>query len=310
MILVCGEALVDLVAEPGGEHFAVRMGGSPANTAVALSRLGTPVGLLARLSTDAFGSRLRAHLAASGVDLTLAVRADEPTTLALASTDASGRADYAFYVQGTADWQWRDEELPGPLPEDVPAVVAGSLALLLPPGNAVLEHFWSVADTLRVLDPNVRPALSGDPAEFRIEAQRWLSAAHLVKASEDDLAWVEPEQDPRQTAAQWHAGGAGPVVVVTAGPAGAWVLAGGREAAAVPGERVEVVDTVGAGDAFTGGLLDALARRGALSIPGVAGMDDEGWRDVLAEAVRVSAITCGRPGADPPWRSELTGQDA
>jgi len=318
VIVVCGEALVDLVAEPGGDRFTARMGGSPANAAVTLGRLGASVALLARLSGDAFGARLRAHLEASGVDLSLAAAAEEPTTLAIALTDSRGRAEYAFYVQGTADWQWREDEMPTlPRPQStsstgtpVSAVVAGSLALLLPPGNSVLERFWSRADAVRVLDPNVRPSLAGDRAEFRAAVRRWVAAAHLVKVSEDDLAWIQPEQPHRQTAAEWHAEGAGPVVVGTADARGAWVLAGGRPIVSVPGRPVEVVDTVGAGDSFTGALLDALERRGALTPAGIAGLDDAAWRGVLQRAVQVSAITCTRAGADPPWRGEIPDEPA
>src|SRR3954453_2292588 len=132
MLLVCGEALIDLVGRPDGSYLA-RPGGGPADTAVTLGRLGAPVQLAARLSTDAFGAQLRAHLTDSGVDLSTSVAVAEPTTLAVATLDADGGAQYGFYWQGTADWQWTGDELPTSA-RGVRAVVLGSLAIALPPG--------------------------------------------------------------------------------------------------------------------------------------------------------------------------------
>src|SRR3954470_9210242 len=142
MLLVCGEALIDLVGRSDGSYLA-RPGGGPANTAVTLGRLGAPVQLAARLSTDAFGAQIRAHLTRSDVDLSTSVSAAEPTTLAVAALDADGRAQYGFYWQGTADWQWSADELPTS-GRGVRALVLGSLAIALPPGADVLAE-WARA---------------------------------------------------------------------------------------------------------------------------------------------------------------------
>ncbi len=176
MITVAGEALIDLVDEGGGRYRA-HPGGSPANVAVGLARLGVPCSMLARVSTDALGGQLTKHLAGNGVSLRDVVRAAEPTTLALASLDGAGQAAYSFYVQGTADWQWRRGELPGVLAPDVRALHAGSLALALPPGARAVEDLLA-AERVRggvtiSIDPNIRPGLAARRAEevARVERQ-------------------------------------------------------------------------------------------------------------------------------------------
>src|SRR4051794_34832608 len=289
MLLVCGEALIDLVGRPDGSYLA-RPGGGPANTALTLARLGTPVQLAARLSTDAFGARIRAHLTDSGVDLSTSRAVEEPTTLAVATLDADGRAQYGFYWQGTADWQWTADELPA-VGQDVQAVVLGSLAIALPPGaDAVGEWARSCGRPL-VLDPNVRPSLLGDRDGYRRRLDPLVAAATVVKVSDEDLEWTHPGVDPIDVARDWGR----PLTVVTRGADGALGVPADGDVVEVPGRSVDVADTVGAGDSFTGGLLSGL------------GLDDltGTLAAALARAVEVSAITCGRAGADPPWASEL-----
>lgn len=300
---VCGEALVDLV--PAGEdRYAAVAGGGPANTAVALARLGTPTAFVGRLGRDRLAALSRRRLTASGVDLRWCVAASEPAMVALADVDSAGQADYTFYLTGTADLGWQADELPD-LPETVLAVHAGSLALLLPPGAPVVES-WLRGQyehhTVSV-DPNVRPALAGG-ATYRAALARWSSYADVVKLSVDDLAHTHPGEDPARVAVGLCDQGPA-LVVVTLGAAGA--LAVGAAAGVVhrPGRTVEVVDTVGAGDAFAAGLLDALYRRGRLGRQALAGLPAEDLAAALDAATAVAAATCARPGADPPTRAEL-----
>ncbi|HEY3735209.1 MAG TPA: carbohydrate kinase [Streptosporangiaceae bacterium] len=312
MITVAGEILIDLVDEGGGRYRA-HPGGSPANVAVALARLGTASSLLARISRDELGRRLESHLDRNGVSLRDVVRVGEPTTLAIASLDGDGSAAYSFYVAGTADWQWRPGELPAELPADVSALHAGSLALALAPGAAALEAFLTrVRDDGRVtisIDPNIRPQLAGPrPAEIaRVERQ--LALAHIVKASEDDIAWLYPGAAAEDVARRWQR--LGPrLVTITLGGQGAYALGPDGTAIRRPAPPVLVADTVGAGDAFCAGMLDALGRRNLLSAvsgPGGHGtirLASTDLAEVLDWAVLVAALTCERPGADPPTRAE------
>jgi fructokinase len=293
MLLVCGEALVDLVGRSDGSYLA-RPGGGPANTAVTLGRLGVPVTLAARISDDPFGQQIRSHLEQSLVDLRAIRAASEPTTLAVATLDEHGQARYGFYWQGTADWQWTPDELPAPGP-DVDAVVVGSLAVAVPPGGDVVSSWAQHVDRPLVLDPNVRPKLLGDRDAYRRRLDRLIAAATVVKVSDEDLSWTHPGEDPLDVAAGWGR----PLTVVTRGADGAIGILAGREPVHEPGRVVQVVDTVGAGDAFTGGLLSAL------DFDDLAGT----LPAALARAVMVSALTCTRQGADPPWRAELDNSE-
>ncbi|MEQ7126695.1 carbohydrate kinase [Actinopolymorpha sp. B11F2] len=317
MITVIGEALIDLVGD--GAVFQATPGGSPANVAVGLARLGQPCDLLCRISGDSFGARLREHLRTNGVSLRHAVPATEPTTLAIATLDPSGSAAYEFYVEGTADWQWTTTELPSPLPQDVVALHTGSLALAIDPGAAVLEEYLRRerergAVTIS-LDPNVRPQLAPDRDASRRRIERQVSYAHVVKASAEDLGWLYPGEPMVDVVRHWC--GLGPsLVVLTLGAEGALALAAGGELVEVSAPRVQVVDTVGAGDAFSAALLSGLADRDLLSRLRTAqvrtpepGPDDSAVRgalpDVLRRACTAAALTCTRPGADPLTASEL-----
>ncbi|MDT4989139.1 MAG: fructokinase [Micromonosporaceae bacterium] len=308
MIVVCGEALIDLlpagpVGGPVGEWRAV-CGGGPANTAVALARLGTPARFVGRLAGDAFGRQLRAYLETSGVDLSLAVRAAEPTTLAVVAVDGAGAAEYQFYVNGTADWQWSPAELPAHLPTGTVGLHIGSLATVMAPGAAVLRA-WTTGHRDRAVvsyDVNVRPALVGDPVAYGSEVACWLDVAHLVKASDDDVRWLHPGREPLDVARAWLDRHDLTLVLITLGRAGAVAVTRNRDPVRVPGIAVPVVDTVGAGDTFTAALLHYLVSQGDL---GVDALDRADLPRALRFAVAAAAIVCTRQGANPPTRAEV-----
>ncbi|GAA1823651.1 carbohydrate kinase [Luedemannella flava] len=305
MIVVCGEALIDLVPAAGNGLFLARPGGGPTNVAVGLGRLGVAVRLLARLSTDGFGQLLRAHLVGSHVDLTDAVEAGEPTTLAVVTLDASGDAVYTFYVDGCADGAWRAGDLPDALPAAAALHVSGSLALAVPAMGDAVDALLRRERPQRVItfDPNPRPTLIRDEHAARDRLDHWLASADLVKASEDDLAWMAPGTTAAGIARHWREGGAG-LVVVTQGPHGAYAL-GADGPVQLPAHPVPVVDTVGAGDAFMAGLLTALHQAGHLTRERLCALDAADLRQCVRYALRAAALTCARAGADPPWISEL-----
>lgn len=301
MIAVCGEALMDLVPFGTGTTYEALPGGSPANTAVALARLGVPVMLLARLSDDGFGRQLRTHLTANRVDLSRAVVAAERSSLAIVTQAGDGSASYRFDLDRTADWQWTADELPA-LPADVAAVHAGSLALAQPPGSVALEAFLGrcrQSSTIS-LDPNLRPALLSPTA--RMDVERWLGLADLVKVSTDDLALLYPGAEPVEVAQRWA--GAGPaLVVVTMAEQGALAVLSGQVVRR-PAVAVTVADTVAAGDTFSAALLDHLFRGGHLG-GRLDGLTPPVVVAALDWALRAAAVTCSRVGADPPYAAEL-----
>lgn len=318
---VVGEALVDLVeaaagpgpgetgiGETGPAMFTAHAGGSPYNVAITLARLGIPVTLAARTGQDRFGRMLADKARASGVRFDAWQTVAEPTTLAVASLDAAGRASYDFYLDATAGLGW-DAGLAGRLAPDGP-LHTGSLASWRPPSAAVVQAVQRRAHDAGVLvsyDPNVRPALINDPRETAQEIEQCVAAAHLVKASDEDLAYLYPSRPPAEVAKAWCALGA-TLVVVTLGADGAVVYGTDGELARVPGERVVVADTVGAGDAFAGGLLAALADAGLATPAGLRAATAAEIAAAVRMAVLVAGITCERQGADPPGRAELTAR--
>jgi fructokinase len=311
---VAGEALVDFVPAGADGVFRAAPGGSPANVAVGLARLDVPTRLLARIADDLLGRRLRAHLEANGVDLSFAVRAAEPTSLAIVAVGRDGVVEYDFRVEGTADWQWRDAEVAGSLDAGVVALHAGSLALTMPPGADVLQRLLGGARQHMTVsyDPNCRPLLMGSPDAVRGRIEGLVALADVVKASADDLAWLLPGLSPEQVAESWLARGPA-LVVITFGPAG--LLAATRQAGVLrrPGRLVEVADTVGAGDACMAALLAGLHRRGLLGAgrrPALQALEDTTVAELADEAVLAAAITCTRPGADPPTSADLAAASA
>jgi fructokinase len=305
---VVGEALVDLVPNgPTGEYRA-SPGGSPFNVAIGLARLGNATALMARLADDGFGRILRAAADAEGIDLSSAPRAAEHTTLAIASVDADGDVVYDFYLEGTADWQWTADELRG-LPAETELLHFGSIASWTPPGSDRIEDF--VRDTrarggvLVSYDPNIRPAVVGRRRRDAVEVvERCVRCAHLVKASREDVEWLYPGAGSDDIAVHWTQLGAG-LAVITDGASGASAYRRGGVPLRRPGQSVAVVDTIGAGDAFSAALLAGLARRRLHVGPALATIPDRALVDVIDEAVLVSAMTCERAGADPPRLAEV-----
>lgn len=305
MIVCCGEALVDLVPArcEGGRGYVPKPGGSPYNVAVGLGRLEIPVGFLGRISTDFFGELLVRHLRENGVDLRYLVRSPSPTALAFVHLGAGEEPVFQFYGAGTADVMLALDDLPAAFPPEVVGLHFGSISLLRPPASEVYEHLMRREHRQRVvsLDPNVRPAFIQDRAAFRARLEEWVSLVDLVRASRADVAWVYPGEPVEEVARRWVAAGAG-LVVVTLGEEGAF----GRTAASavrVPAHPVQVVDTVGAGDAFTAALLAWLVRGGWFDR--VRDLPQGALSEALAYAAWAAALTCTRPGADPPYRWEL-----
>ena len=306
-VVVAGEALVDLVPDAAG-HLRPLPGGSPLNVAVGLGRLGLPTGYLGPLSRDAFGDLLAARLAEAGATAVLPDRCAAPTTLAMVHLDPAGVAAYSFYLDGTSAVGLTAADVAA-LPDAVTAaplhVSLGAIALGSPGTGAVLAGLLAAAGRRRFtsLDPNVRPAVIPDLGAARDAMEAAVATVDLVKVSDEDLGVLHPGVDPLSVAARWAADGT--LVVVTRGAAGAVALRGDGILAEARSPRVEVVDTVGAGDAFTAGLLAALDAGGLLDRGTLARADGATVAVALRTAARVAALTCTRPGADPPHRDEL-----
>jgi fructokinase len=299
--VVAGEALIDLVPVPG-DALAAHLGGGPFNTARALGRLDRPVAYLGRISTDRFGARLAGQLAADGVRLDAHVRTDDPTTLALVELDERGSAAYRFYVGGTAAPGLTPAAALAALPADAAFLHVGTLGLVLSPLADALEALVGELRGRAVVmaDPNCRPAVIADPTAYRARLERVLARADVVKVSEEDLAWLTPGV-PARDAARALLGRGPAVVLLTRGGDGAVALTA-QGAAEVPAPPVQVVDTIGAGDAFSAGWLAWWSERGL----GHDALSDAG---AVTEATRfaclVAARTCERAGASPPCRVDL-----
>jgi fructokinase len=305
MILISGEALVDLIPDRARESaYDAVLGGSPYNVAIGLARLGAPTAFVSRLSTDRNGENFAAALAKSGVDLSFIARVAQPTTLAfvMRGTAETG-ARYAFYLDATSfDGPW-------PFPKEWPAnarhLHVGSISAL------DARHGESVVAALALarrgatasFDPNIRPLVT--PARERVIAlvERQVGLADIVKASDEDLRWLYPGRDAEASIAEWA--GRGPrFCIATRGPQGAVAFLGNRRLEA-NAPNIEVVDTVGAGDSFMSGLLGAMDADGALGARGGGLTDAARLEKWLRFAAAASAITCTRKGSDPPTRAEV-----
>ncbi|MFF3966896.1 carbohydrate kinase [Streptomyces griseorubiginosus] len=300
MIVVAGEALIDLVPQGRGALASLKpaLGGGPYNTAVALGRLGSPTAFCSRVSLDAFGEALLVGLREAGVDVSAVQRGTEPTTLAVASIDDGGSAAYSFYVDGTAD---RLFTAPAALPTGTRAVSFGTCSLVLEPGASAYEELLRASAAQGVftaLDPNIRAGLIPDADAYRARFKSWLPSVSLLKLSEEDALWLGG------TPQEWLAAGPS-AVVITHGGDGLSVFTRDGSALPVPGEKVDVVDTIGAGDTVNAALLHGLAAVDALSPAALSALRVDDWTRLLRFAARAAAITCSRAGAEPPYAAEV-----
>ncbi|HEY0212761.1 MAG TPA: carbohydrate kinase [Paenirhodobacter sp.] len=306
MILCNGEALIDMLprdSQSGEACFAPYPGGAVFNTAIALGRLGCQTGFLSGLSTDLFGQALVSALTASGVVADFAIRSDRPTTLAFV-TLRDGQASYAFYDENTAGRMLTPDMLPR-LPGDIRAMFFGGISLAVEPCAQAYETLLlrEAPHRLTMMDPNIRPGFIADEPAYRARIGRMIAASDIVKLSDEDLRWLAGPGDIEILATG----------ILTAGPRLVFITEGAQGAHAFtshdrvfcPAQRVQVVDTVGAGDTFNAGVLAALARAGALSKAGVAAADSALIESCLRLGIAAASVTVSRAGANPPWAAEL-----
>ncbi|OCX66608.1 carbohydrate kinase [Thioclava sp. SK-1] len=308
MILCCGEALIDMIPTPtaaGPMGYVPHIGGAIFNTAIALGRLGQQTGMLTGLSDDLFGQQLAEGLTASHVDTSLAIRSDRPTTLAFVKL-TDGHATYTFYDENSAGRMITQEDLPT-LPDDVSALYFGGISLAVEPGaDTYAALLGNTHDSRAVMiDPNIRPGFIRDIERYRVRLEQMVRHSDIVKVSDEDLNWIYPGADSiAQKVARLRELGPA-MVIVTRGGAGAsaW-LADGVEIEVIA-KKVDVVDTVGAGDTFNAGVLAMLSELGCLSKAGLRKLAPEDAIQALENGAKVAAITVSRAGANPPWKSEL-----
>lgn len=309
MILVCGEALMDLFPAPAeGAAIAVRAvaGGSPFNVAVGLRRLGVAAAFCGGLSTDHFGQHLASVLEREGVSLAHALRRPQLTTLSVIATGTDGSPRYAFHGEGAADRMVTLDALPRVLPAGVRAIAFGSYSLAVEPcGSAYLEFARREKGRCLIsLDPNVRSTIVGDMVRWRERFAAFAACATLVKASDEDIMLAYGENaDIGEIARLWLGLGAA-LVVITRGAKGAIAYCGATSLS-VPARAVEVIDTVGAGDAFHAALLARLEQKNCLDHAGLASLTADATGEIVSYAIAASAIVCARRGADLPRRQDV-----
>jgi fructokinase len=318
MIVVIGEALIDLIEDrsTAGRYQAV-VGGANANVAIALARAGAKQQLLARISSDAFGQKIRQRLVDNKVGLDYAIAAKEPTSVAIASIGSSGGASYSFYVENTADWGWTIDELPTQQTMKTLGATAlqfGCLTMAMPPGNAVVEAWakdYFDQDLLTLShDVNVRPALGFDRDSERIRVERVNSFSHLIKASDDDINWLYglgTGSNVDQIAWDWI-GDTAKIVFVTRGGDGASIYRRNKTKLDVQSRKVKVQDSVGAGDTFCANTLAQLQLLGALgsgAFARLAELTDKQLIEIAKVSSVAASMACEKTGAEPPTDYEL-----
>jgi fructokinase len=307
MILCCGEALIDMIpaTTENGYGFEPHSGGAIYNTSIALGRLGADVGLVSGLSTDLFGQQLTEGLKASKVSTEMIVASGRPTTLAFVKL-IDGHATYVFYDENSAGRMVQFEELPA-VPDHAKALYFGGISLACEPGaDAYAELCQKAHDRhLVMIDPNIRQGFIQDEARYRTRLSAMFACADIVKVSDEDLDWLITDATgiEAQSRALQALGPA--IVVVKRGSEGATGFLPGDREVSGPAQKVDVVDTVGAGDTFNAGVLAKLSDLGLLDKQSVAEISDEQMQEVLGYGAKVAAVTVSRAGANPPWSNEL-----
>jgi fructokinase len=299
-IWVCGEVLIDLIPDDRGERVP-HVGGGPANTAKALARLGHDAYFIDGISSDKYGQMSRQELLGDEVKLDLALNSEKPTCLAIVSLNENGGASYEFEIEGTATFDFSVSWLPDPSRYKPSVLHIGTLVTVIQPGADVL-YDWAmrVAEFAPIVfDPNVRSVVMNDRDKYLAAVERWVAISSVVKVSDDDLAWLYPAQQYEDVARRWISDGAA-LVVVTRGADGleGFTADGVVEA---PSVKVNVADTVGAGDTVGAIIVEAMVEKGILNLTG------ETLKAVLNRAAVAAGITCSRKGAQPPYKHELKG---
>ena len=290
---MCGEVLIDIL--PTG---AV-VGGGPANTAKALARLGYEVDFIDGISTDAYGVSARKELSRDGVGLGLSLTSDKPSCTATVTLDSKGSASYEFLIDGTATFDFNSSWLPDPERLKPSVLHIGTLVTIIEPGASVLFD-WAVKVgefAPIVFDPNIRPSVMADRAKYAAAVEKWVSISSVVKVSDDDIAWLYPSESLDGVAHRWIEAGVS-CVVITRGANGliGFTSSGMEE---VDGVKVDVVDTVGAGDTVGAIVVEGIIKHS------VHGLQGQVLNAVLHKAAIAAGITCSRAGAQPPRAHEL-----
>lgn len=308
MILCCGEALIDMIPSPtvsGRDGFVPHPGGAVFNTAIALGRLGVDTGMLTGLSTDLFGRQLAQTLAQSNVGASNVITSNRPTTLAFVQLN-DGHASYSIYDENTAGRMLDDSDLPT-LSDDVNALYFGGISLASEPGAAAYQAFCIRESGNRavMIDPNIRPTFIEDEPRYRARLDDMLTRADIIKVSDEDLDWIIPQEISQRDKVHELLSKGASLLILTRGADGATGYGQDGVEVSVPVQKVQIVDTVGAGDTFNAGVLAKLSELGVLTKDTLRDLDLETVEEALTHGARVAAVTVSRAGANPPWASEL-----
>ena len=308
MILVIGEALIDLIEnryQPGA--FTAIVGGANLNVATALAKRGTPHTFYARMSNDRFGQIIREKLKANNVNHENAIITDENSTLAIVSLNEQGVPNYSFYVNGTSDWGWTKEELPTQQElkdKQINCIQFGCLTMAMEPGNLVIENWARELEEVTIShDINIRSALGFDPEKEKARVERTNVFSHIIKASDEDIDWLyQNQRSVDQVAQEWA--NHGKIVLITRGSDGTTIFTKDNEPKNVPSRKINVVDTVGAGDTFCANLLGQLQDNNYLGTD-LNNIDIEELTNYVYIAGIAASITCERAGCEPPTQEDL-----
>ena len=308
-VLVIGEALVDVVHGINGEIKNIP-GGSPANTAVALARLGTKTYMKARTSTDKFGTEIRNYLTNQNINLDYSLVVKSPSSVVNALIQKDGSAKYEANLRGAADYGWTFEELNQVIDSDIQIVQLGSLTSYIEPGATNVEKWFSKLRQsnkyLLTFDPNIRHPLDGEnDVDVRSRAKKLASLSHVVKASDEDLNWIFSNNNPQDSAINIIESGAS-LVVVTLGKKGAFAVNKKLEIVEVKANEIAVIDTIGAGDTFAAALITQLLENSWINKNALENLSSDDLTEILTNCSAASAITCSRQGANPPHRHEVS----
>ena len=306
-VLVIGEALIDVVHTPDGLVQNI-VGGSPANTAVALSRLGIKTFMKSRTSLDEFGQVIRNYLETEKVDLSLGVIAKEPSTVIKAFIQNDRSAKYEADLIGASDFCWNQQELVFG-ESNFTFVHLGSLTSYVEPGASEVEKWFTnlknETSLLLSFDPNIRHPLDGQKAkDVRERAKRLCAISHFVKASDEDFEWIYQTNDFKSPAKELVSNGVG-IVIITRGKNGTWAISSDKNEFEILAQDIKVIDTIGAGDSFSAAFLAQLIDKGINTLDKLKTMKIFELEEILNNSAHASGVTCSRKGANPPYRDEV-----